>query len=111
MTVQRECEQCGHEFQTRKQRINHERRGERGERVLCPCGDVCVEASPAEGDDVRMADLRRAASQAIWTDDFDPDHAAEDGHSDDCEMIVKLLTSDRCTCGYDVAPPAEGDDE
>jgi len=34
---------CGHEFQTVAQRIDHERRVERGERVLCPCGDVCNE--------------------------------------------------------------------
>lgn len=37
----RTCEICGHEFQTRRQRVEHE---QRPGRVLCPCGDVCRES-------------------------------------------------------------------
>lgn len=35
--------------------------------------------------------------------------AVASGHADDCEMMVKLLTGWRCTCGYD--PDATGDPE
>lgn len=38
-----ECEGCGHIFDTVDERRDHERRAERGERVLCPCDDVCSE--------------------------------------------------------------------
>lgn len=41
----RESDCCGHLFQTVAQRQCHERRVERGERVLCPCGDVCSEGT------------------------------------------------------------------
>jgi hypothetical protein len=44
----REAECCGHRFQTRRQRVVHEQKVERGERVLCPCGDVCSDGR--EGD-------------------------------------------------------------
>ena len=41
-----QCEFCGHIFDTRDERVRHEQAGRRGERVLCPCGDVCMEFDP-----------------------------------------------------------------
>lgn len=45
-----ECERCHHMFQTRRQRIEHEQKGRRGDRVLCPCGDVCFPGLDENGD-------------------------------------------------------------
>lgn len=39
----RQCDRCGHQFETVDQRREHEQQGDRGERTLCPCGDVCYE--------------------------------------------------------------------
>lgn len=38
---ERESQCCGHIFQTVAQRRAHEAKAERGERVQCPCGDIC----------------------------------------------------------------------
>lgn len=49
--------------------------------------------------------LHREFVEGCFRCDLSRDEVAsqQDGHDDDCEVMVKLLSGGDCTCGYDDA--------